>query len=220
VRITVFVVPLVLTIVLSGGCGGASLATVGDSADSGTPGDGGSPDGGSVNDGGSTLDGGSSMDGGGGPGPFSPVCYNDQGCNADASVSSLTGKCFGGICICQTGFTVQPNGKCGKTPAPDCMKQSGKCYQQPAECPAGSLESAPESNFSCGDLIEAVCCLIKGTCVGPAREVPGGGWVPYEMVCCGGVSGSSEQTRIPICVNGWQTCRAGQTAREARFGCQ
>jgi hypothetical protein len=204
--------PLVLVLPLAAGCGGAQLATVTDS-EAGT-------DGGTASDGGTAIDSGTTDGGrpkdGGTPKPFSPVCYNDQGCNADPGISSLTGKCFGGICICAPGFYVQPSGKCAKTPPPDCPTQSGKCFQQPATCPVGSLESSAETNMSCGDLIEAVCCLLEATCAGPAREVAGGGWAPIEMLCCDDVQDSRS---APICVNGWQTCRPGQKPNEKRFGC-
>ena len=148
--------------------------------------------------------------------PTSPVCSNDAGCNDDPSVSSLWGSCFGGLCICNSGYTVQPNGKCGKLPAPECQTQpSGKCYQQPATCPAAMFESTNETNASCGDLIAAVCCFPEATCKGPSVEVAGGGRTPIEMVCCAPNDASSP----PLCVNGWQTCAPGGTAVDKKLGC-
>jgi len=147
--------------------------------------------------------------------PTSPVCYDDPGCNEDATVSSLWGACFGGLCICNPGYTVQPSGKCGKLPAPDCTTQAGKCTQQPATCPSGSLESTNETNTSCGDLIAAVCCFSAATCGGPSVEVAGAGRTPIEMVCCA----PNDALKPPICVNGWQTCQPGLTAVDKKFGC-
>ncbi len=136
-----------------------------------------------------------------------PVCQNDQGCNSDASMSSFAGQCFGGICICKPGFGVQPDGRCGKTLPPDCNAQSGKCFQQPATCPAGSLGSSQETNMTCGDFIAAVCCFTESGCTGPSREVAGAGRVPIDMACCGTAGGASDR----LCVNGWQTCQPGST---------
>lgn len=143
-----------------------------------------------------------------------PVCQNDQACNADMTMSSFAGQCFGGICICKSGFIVQPDGRCGKTAPPECTTQSGKCTQQPATCPAGSLASDPATNMSCGDLIAAVCCFTENVCTGPSREVAGGGRIPIDMACCGTAGGASDR----LCVNGWQTCPAGTTPVDKSVG--
>jgi len=149
------------------------------------------------------------------PASGAPVCYNDAGCNEDASVSSLLGKCTFGICVCNTG-TVQPSGKCAATPPPECSKQAGTCRQMPAVCNAGELASDGPTNFSCGDLVEAVCCLPGTSCKGGAREAAGAGWVPVDFYCCS----PSKAKSAPLCVNGWRTCNAGDTpTSNAGGGC-
>ena len=85
-----------------------------------------------------------------------PVCFNDQQCNGDPSVSALWGKCFYGVCMCNAGYTVQPSGKCHTPPPPECATQKGTCRQMPAECLADELGSGPETEMSCGDLIAAM----------------------------------------------------------------
>lgn len=136
-----------------------------------------------------------------------PVCYNDPGCNEDPSVSALLGKCSFGICVCNNGY-LQPSGKCGGTPPPECTKQAGTCRQMPATCSAGELESESSTNMSCGDFVEAVCCLPSGACKGGGREVAGAGWVPVDFYCCN----ASKVQSPAICVNGWKTCRPNETA--------
>lgn len=140
------------------------------------------------------------------PASGAPVCYNDAGCNEDPSVSSLLGKCTYGICVCNAG-AVQPSGKCATTPAPECVKQVGTCRQMPATCNAGELASDSSTNLTCGDLVEAVCCLPAGSCKGGGLEVTGSGWVPVDFYCCS----ASKVQSAPICVNGWRTCNPGHT---------
>lgn len=145
-----------------------------------------------------------------------PICFNDQQCNGDSSVSALWGTCFFGVCMCKPGYTVQPSGKCHTPPPPECATQKGTCRQQPAECLVDELASAQETETSCGDLIAATCCNKKATCNGPAREAAGSGYVPVDFVCCG----PNDAAHAPICVNGWQTCPKGDTpvAKPGRCG--
>jgi hypothetical protein len=131
-----------------------------------------------------------------------PICFKDQDCNGDSSVSSLWGSCFLGVCMCNSPYTVQTNGKCNTPPPPDCMTQKGTCRQTPATCLADEISSAQETEMSCGDLVAATCCNKKATCNGPGREVPGGGYVPVDFTCCA----PNDAIHAPICVNGWQTC--------------
>jgi hypothetical protein len=142
-----------------------------------------------------------------------PVCYNDAGCNEDPSMSSLAGTCFGGLCMCKPGFHVQPSGKCGATAPTTCA--GGTCRQEPAACAAGELEGSTETNMACGDFIAAVCCSEQALCKAPSREAAGAGWFSFEMLCCAPNGGAS----APICVNGYQTCRSGETAVDKKFGC-
>lgn len=139
-------------------------------------------------------------------GTAAPVCYGDSGCNEDPSVSALLGKCVYGICVCNNGY-VQPSGKCGGTPPPECTKQAGTCRQMPATCNSGELASDSSTNMTCGDFVEAVCCLPSGSCKGGAQEAAGAGWFPVDFYCCN----ASKVQSPPICVNGWKTCRPGET---------
>jgi len=143
-----------------------------------------------------------------------PICFTDQQCNGDSSVSSLWGKCFYGVCMCNDGYTVQPSGKCHKPPPPECATQKGTCRQQPAQCLADELASALETEMSCGDFIAATCCNKKAACNGPAREAAGSGYVPVDFTCC-----SNMAAHAPICVNGWQTCPKGDTPVALPGGC-
>ena len=136
-----------------------------------------------------------------------PVCYNDQGCNGDPAASALWGKCFNGVCMCKSGYTVQPNGKCHTPPPPDCTTQKGTCRQQPAQCLGDELGSAQETERSCGDFVAATCCNKTISCSRPAQEAAGAGWFPIDFTCCSKAGGG----KLPICVNGWQTCEAGDT---------
>ena len=136
-----------------------------------------------------------------------PICFNDQQCNGDAAVSSLWGSCFFGVCMCKTGYTVQPNGKCNTPPPPECTTQKGTCRQGSGPCLSDELESSSETNMSCGDFAPASCCNKKATCNGPAREAAGSGYVPVDFMCCA----PNDAMRLPICVNGWQTCAHGDT---------
>jgi hypothetical protein len=137
--------------------------------------------------------------------PGDLACATDQDCNEDPSISALHGQCFHGICICTTGH-VQPSGKCGPTPPPDCAAHGGTCRQEPATCAAGELQGEHDTNMSCGDFIAAVCCMDATTCKGPT----------VDLVCCG----ASATPYEPTCVNGWKTCSAGgPTPRIRSEGC-
>ena len=144
-----------------------------------------------------------------------PICFMDQQCNGDSSVSALWGSCFFGVCMCKPGYTVQPNGKCNTPPPPECATQKGTCRQQPAQCLADELGSAQDTEMSCGDLIEATCCNKKATCAAPAREAAGAGYVPVDFQCCA----PNDAANPPICVNGWQTCRPSETPVAKPGGC-
>lgn len=126
----------------------------------------------------------------------STSCAVDLDCNGDPEVSAMQGSCQLGICVCNGSFVVQPSGKCGKTAAPPCTVQGGACRQDPAECPAGTLESESGTNMSCGDLVAAVCCFDEAACKGPT------------FTCLA----PTDAQRDPICVNGWRTCAAGMSA--------
>jgi hypothetical protein len=149
-------------------------------------------------------------DGGGKPDAPGPtdgavsVCKADQDCNGDPQVSSLEGYCYEGICICREGLHVQPNGKCSKTPVPPCMSSSGKCFQEPANCPSGFVEGSQDADFTCGDLIPAVCCFASTSCQGPAFN------------CCSPVGG----TRAQICESGYRTCPAQYAPIAPGTGCK
>lgn len=136
-----------------------------------------------------------------------PVCYNDPGCNDNPATSTLLGKCTFGICVCNQSSYVQPSGKCGPTPPPDCTTQGGTCRQEPAICSAGELAGDQSTNMTCGDLIAAVCCAPATSCKGGVREVAGAGWVSVDFVCCA----PNDNDPAPICVNGWKTCKSYQT---------
>ncbi len=149
--------------------------------------------------------------------PASGRCATHPECNPDPTISALHGECFFGVCVCKAGFHVQPNGKCDKPPPPECAKQGGKCFQQPATCPAGNLSGTDDLNRTCGDFVEAVCCSPEAACKGP-RKVDGGGGgveVPVGFVCCA----PNDALRPPACVNGWQTCPAGLTPVALPGGC-
>ncbi len=147
--------------------------------------------------------------------PVGQACAKDSDCNPSNDVSSLHGHCFHGICICNVG-TVQPSGKCGPTTT-DCKKQGGSCHQQPAKCPDGKIGSDDNTNMTCGDFVEAICCHESSNCKGPAVPGTGGnGWVPVDFTCCGPVGGA----RDPICVNGWKTCPSKHTpVDKTKGGC-
>lgn len=135
-----------------------------------------------------------------------PVCYNDQGCNPSPNISALYGKCTYGLCHCNEGYTVQPNGKCNTAPPPTCAIQGGTCRGN--NCAAGELMSANVTNATCPDDIETFCCNAAAACTGGGQEAAGAGWVKIDFDCCSKSTGQ----RPPICVNGWQTCPAGTSA--------
>lgn len=137
-------------------------------------------------------------------------CTADQDCNESPGMSALSGKCFFGVCMCNVGLYVQPNGKCGKTPPGSCMASSGKCRQMPAECQAGELAGEVPTNESCGDLVEAVCCFPGTGCKSPTKS---GASVDFK--CCMPNDGIED----PICVNGWKVCPRGGEARTDTSGC-
>ena len=138
------------------------------------------------------------------------ACSADQDCNESPATSSLSGKCFFGVCMCNLGLYAQPNGKCGKTPPGACMASSGKCRQMPAECQAGELPGEMPTNMSCGDFIEAVCCFPATSCKAPTKS---GASVDFK--CCMPNDGIED----PICVNGWRVCPQGGEARTDTSGC-
>lgn len=134
------------------------------------------------------------------------ACSTDLDCNGDPSVSAQWGKCFYGVCMCMQGLTVQANGKCNTTPAPDCPTQGGTCRQQPASCNSDELVvGTPPGDMSCGDVVEAVCCEKSASCKGPHDGSSGGNGGAVDFACCG----PTDQVMQPQCVNGWQTCPAG-----------
>lgn len=132
-------------------------------------------------------------------------CSKDHECNEDPSVSSIKGLCYHGICVCNPGLYVQPSGKCGVTPPPDCAAHGGTC-EQAATCAAGKLTSSTSTNQSCGGSNEAVCCIEQTSCIGPLNEEKG------TMVCCAPDNGGDDSVTPPICVNGWKTCPPGSKA--------
>ena len=138
------------------------------------------------------------------PSPGGTSCVADQDCNGDAAVSSLMGSCFHGVCMCNAPYFVQATGKCAKAPPADCILQkSATCRQLPPECLADELRGNAEENASCGDLVEATCCTKTAACKGPVT-----GGVAVDFACCSKKSGAQP----PVCVNGWQTCTAGDSA--------
>lgn len=130
------------------------------------------------------------------------VCKTDPDCNGVPEISSLLGRCFQGICICNDGFHVQPDGKCSKTLPVPCTP-SGKCVQNPATCPGGLLEGSLYVNMTCGDLVAAVCCFDPATCIGP------------QFTCCG----PTDAAHAPICESGYRTCPSGFTPVAPGAGC-
>jgi hypothetical protein len=106
-------------------------------------------------------------------------------------MSSLMGRCFHGMCMCNAPYHVQPNGKCGTAMPPSCATGGGSCRQMPAQCESTELESDFDSNMSCGDFVPAVCCYPKSSCQ-----------TTVDFVCCGAALDPYE----PTCVNGWRTC--------------
>lgn len=143
-----------------------------------------------------------------------PVCYKDQDCNNDQKISSLQGKCFFGVCMCQAPYTVQLNGKCDAPGPPDCTAEKGTCRQMPAECQMFEIP-AQHAPSSCGDFVEAVCCVSAKLCNGPGREIPGGGFSPVDFVCCA----PNDAIEAPTCVNGWRVCPNQDVAVEKPGGC-
>lgn len=146
--------------------------------------------------------------------PVSGRCTSHPECNPDPTISALYGECFFGVCVCRPGFHVQPSGKCDKTPPPECAKQGGKCFQQPATCPAGNLSGTDDLNRTCGDFVEAVCCSPEAACKGP-RKSEAGVDVPVGFVCCA----PNDAQSAPACVNGWQTCAPGSSPVALPGGC-
>ena len=137
-------------------------------------------------------------------GPTGPRCVADQDCNGDTNISSLMGACFHGICVCHAPFSVQPNGKCGAAPSPDCILQKNTtCRQTPATCLGDELGGSGAEDSSCGDLVQAICCTKTASCAGP-RD----GAAAVDFACCSKQAGA----HAPICVNGWQTCAGGDSA--------
>ena len=159
-------------------CGGdIEKENVATSQDAGTP----SPVDGSS----TTLDGGSTAPADGGVVTNAP-CVKDDDCGG--------GSCFEGMCMCQLPKYVQPNGRCGDTPPPECTASSGTCRQGPAECKAAELEGELGTNQSCGDFAPAVCCFAAASCK-----------TTVDFVCCG----ASTTPYEPSCVNGWRQCAGG-----------
>lgn len=144
--------------------------------------------------------------------PVSGRCTSHPECNPDPTISALYGECFFGVCVCRPGFHVQPSGKCDKTPPPECAKQGGKCFQQPATCPAGNLSGTDDLNRTCGDFVEAVCCSPEAACKGPRKSEAD---VPVGFVCCA----PNDAQSAPACVNGWQTCAPGSSPVALPGGC-
>ncbi len=141
-------------------------------------------------------------------------CTIDAECNPSPAISALYGSCFHGICVCKSGYHVQPNGKCDRTSPPLCPSQGGTCYQEPATCPADHLEGSIDSNRTCGDFVAAVCCTPEASCKGPTKDV-GGTRVPVEFVCCA----PNDALTPPVCVSGWRTCADGNSPVAAPGGC-
>jgi len=126
-----------------------------------------------------------------------PVCAQNSDCNEDPRVSTLWGQCFQGVCVCHSGYSVQPDGKCGPTALADCAGQGGTCFQGET-CPQGKqaeIAGSAGTNMTCGDFVAAVCCFTAGSCKGPTT--------PFH--CCTPADGDE----APICVNGWLTCEPG-----------
>jgi hypothetical protein len=107
-----------------------------------------------------------------------------------------SGTCFEGICVCDAGSFIQPDGTCGPTPPLACMDQGGTCLSNVITCPSMQLVGSADANKSCGDFIAAVCCFQPATCKGPS-----------DLLCC-----VSDSPRQPICTNGWRTCPTGAKA--------
>lgn len=138
------------------------------------------------------------------------ACTGDPDCNENPAMSSLSGKCFFGVCMCNIGLYVQPNGKCGKTEPGGCTTSGGKCRQTPATCQAGELPGALPTNMSCGDFVEAVCCFPGAGCKAPTKA---GANVDFK--CCM----PNDAIEDPICVNGWKVCPQGGDAKTDTSGC-
>jgi hypothetical protein len=134
------------------------------------------------------IDGGPITDGG------KVACTLDHECNFELTMSALAGKCWNGICICDVGYFVQPNGKCGKDEPGDCATQGGTCRTNPSACQTGELETHFYTSMKCGDIQPFQCCVPAANC-----------YAPVDIVCCG----AAAQYYEPTCVNGWRTCAGG-----------
>jgi len=172
---------LLLLLVFVGCNGDIEKENVGTTSDAGTP---------APNDGGNgTLDGtiiDGSTDGGTVIDAAARNCAKDGDCNG--------GTCFEGLCMCNGGKHVQPDGRCGDTPPKTCSESGGTCRQNEAVCESSELEGDIGTDMSCGDLIAAVCCFDKAKCK-----------TTVDFVCCG----ASTTPYEPNCVNGWRTCAGG-----------
>jgi hypothetical protein len=122
-------------------------------------------------------------------GPSSVMCRTRDDCRG--------GRCSDGVCVCDEGTFVQPDGACGPTPPPGgCEDAGGVCRVGIAKCSANELPapSSPDPEW-CGGYVPRTCCFPEASCRGPE-----------DLVCCGlDLNGSAEIT-APICVNGWKTC--------------
>ena len=178
-------------------CGGSTAAVPGGG---GGGGDAGATSGGPATDGGGTTTdgGGTTFDAATRPdaGPKG-ACQSAPDCNEDPMMSALAGSCYVsmgfGVCSCNAGFHIQPDGKCGSAPSPRCMDMGGQCVQDASNCPAGKVPGSDEANMSCGDLVAAACCFEAAQCVGPT------------FGCCG----PTDASHAPICESGHLTCPPG-----------
>lgn len=137
------------------------------------------------------------------------ACTIDAECNPSPTISTLYGSCFQGICVCKTGYHVQPNGKCAPAVPGDCKSQGGSCVTI-AGCATGQVEGTAAANLSCGDFAPAVCCYRQDTqpsqCKGPSAD---------SFQCCA----PNDASHLPVCESGWITCPADHAPVKAGVGC-
>lgn len=68
--------------------------------------------------------------------PPAATCTSDPQCNDDPTISSLRGKCSGGVCVCNPGIATTPAGKCGSPTGtvPTTDADAGPAPIDPAFC--------------------------------------------------------------------------------------
>jgi hypothetical protein len=144
-------------------------------------------------------------------GPGTDVCWlpdtGNANCKTDADCGDpkapvAWGKCFLGLCMCRSGYHVQPSGKCGTDLPADCATQGGSCVTAPATCAGGALVGSDPMNQTCG--ASGTCCMPAASCKGST-----------SFSCCA----PNSVVHAARCESGWRTCPSEEDAFSKPGGC-